>query len=85
MSLNSRCQCDKCGCTYSLFKEETKLLPNMKLASNGKITSKKILKSWVDWVEHIATNCPNCRIRIIPPDCLSDYERKKLQHESSRF
>lgn len=85
MSLNSRCQCHKCGCTYSLFNEETKLLPNMKLANNSKITSKKILKSWVDWVEHLATNCPNCRIRLIPPDCLSDYEKKRIQYDSSKL
>jgi hypothetical protein len=83
MSLNSRCQCDKCGCTFSLFKEETKLLPNMLISTHGKLKAKKILKTWTDWVEHLATHCQNCRIRIIPPDCLKDYDRKKLQYEQS--
>jgi len=85
MSLNSRCRCNKCGGTFSLFKEETKLLPNMKLSSTGQIKPKIILKTWVDWVEHLATHCPSCRIRIIPPDCLKDFERKKLQHESKNY
>jgi hypothetical protein len=59
-------------------------LPNMQLSTNGKIKSKKILKTWVDWVEHLATHCQNCRIRNTPPDCINDYNRKKLQYENSR-
>ncbi len=80
--LNSRCRCEKCGNTFSLFNDETKLLPNMKLNSvNGKIVTKKFLKTWTDWVEHLANNCPDCRIRVIPPDCLKDYNRKKEEYE----
>ena len=74
MSLNSRCQCQKCGCTFSLFTEEMKLLPTMKI---GSLQPKKILKTWTDWVAHIATHCPDCRIRFIPKDCLDDYEKHK--------
>lgn len=85
MSLNSRCRCEKCGCTYSLFKDETKLLPNMTLSNSARIKPKKILTKWVDWVEHLATNCPSCRIRIIPPDCLNDYEQRKKEYESRQF
>lgn len=51
-----------------------KLLPSMKIAS---LQPKKILKTWTDWVAHIATHCPDCRIRFIPKDCLDDYEKHK--------
>ncbi len=57
----------------------------MKIAYNGKLKSKKILKTWADWVEHLASNCPACRIRIIPPECLLDYDRKKSQYDSTKF
>ena len=84
MSLNSRAKCSKCGGTYSVFTSETKILPGMKLGNANK-ENKKILKTWEDWVLHILNNCPNCRIRIIPPDCLKDYELKKKLHESRKF
>lgn len=77
MSLNSRCYCNKCGTTYSLFSYEMKILPGMVIGKGGKIKQKTILKTWVDWIEHIATNCPNCRYRRIPPDCIIDYEKLK--------
>lgn len=77
MSLNSRCQCSKCGCTFSLFSDETKLLPGMKIAPSGRFLPKKILYTWVDWVEHLATHCPDCRIRVIPKACELDYQKQK--------
>ena len=77
MSLNARCYCDKCGNTYSLFTSETKLLPGMVVGKGGRITKKPYLKTWVDWVEHIATHCPDCRYRRIPPDCLKDHEKQQ--------
>ncbi len=77
MSLNSRCQCIKCGNTYSLFSDETKLLPGMKIAKSGKFQPKKFLHTWIDWVEHIATHCPMCRIRVIPKSCELDYIKQK--------
>ena len=76
MSLNARCQCHKCGCTYSVFPDEIKLLPSVKI-SQKIINPKKIMYTWQDWVEHIITNCPDCRIKRIPPECLKDYERRK--------
>lgn len=77
MSLNARCYCDKCGNTYSLFTSETKLLPGMLVGKGGRMHKKQFLKTWVDWVEHIATHCPDCRYRRIPPDCLKDYEKQQ--------
>lgn len=76
MSLNARCQCLKCGITYSIFPDEIKLLPDIKIGHKN-IKPKKILYSWQDWVEHLITNCPNCRLSRIPPECLKDYERRK--------
>lgn len=76
MSLNARCYCNNCYCTYSLFSSETKLLPGMVIGKGGKIKKKEVLKTWSDWVEHIATHCPDCRYQRIPPDCLKDYERQ---------
>ena len=77
MSLNARCYCDKCSNTYSLFTSETKLLPGMIVGKGGKIQKKQFLKTWIDWVEHIATHCPDCRFRRIPPDCLKDHEKQQ--------
>ncbi len=76
MSLNARCYCDKCGSTYSLHTSETKLLPGMIIGKGGRIKIKNILRTWADWVEHLATHCPNCRYSRIPPDCLKDYNKK---------
>lgn len=85
MSLNSRGQCMRCGATFSIFNEELKLLPTMKIGQNGRLNPKKILKTWTDWVEHLATHCPDCRIRVIPPECLQDYEQKKKTYDSRQF
>lgn len=76
MSLNARCQCFKCGGTYSVFPDELKLLPNIKINQTIK-KPKTILYTWQDWIEHIITNCHDCRIKRIPPECLIDYERRK--------
>ena len=81
MSLNARCQCLKCGNTYSVFTDELNLLPDVKINQNIS-KPKKILKTWQDWVEHLITNCPDCRLRRIPPDCLKDYESKKSKLQS---
>ena len=85
MSINSRGQCLKCGSTFSIFTDELKILPGMKIGDNGRLNPKKILKTWTDWVEHAASHCPDCRIRVIPPDCLQDYERKKRIYQSRQF
>jgi hypothetical protein len=74
MSLNSRCSCESCGNIYSLFSYETKLLPGMKIGRSGKIRSKEVLRTWTDWVEHLASFCPDCRYKIIPSECIKDYD-----------
>jgi len=81
MSLNSRCYCESCGSTYSLFTNETKILPGMKIGKFGRLRSKEYLRSWTDWVEHLATNCPNCRLAEPPVVCVEDYKKLLSNYE----
>lgn len=81
---NSRCRCVKCYCSYSLFEDEMKLLPTMRVGANGNIKKKVVLTTWVDWVEHIATHCPECRYSRPPKDCVNDLEQMAKQYALQR-
>ena len=52
-----------------------KLLPTMKVGFRGNIIPKKVLYTWADWVEHLATHCPECRYSRPPRDCVRDLEK----------
>ncbi len=36
-------------------------------------------KTWEDWVNHIANNCENCRLKEIPESCQKDFEKLTRQ------
>ena len=64
------CSCEKCGKIF--YSKDELYVPVVK---NGYKFSRpeKTLKTWEDWILHIATHCEECRLKEVPESCEADY------------
>jgi hypothetical protein len=64
------CSCENCGKIF--YSKDELYVPFVK---NGYKFSRpeKTLKTWEDWILHIATHCEECRIKAVPESCETDY------------
>ncbi len=80
----SLCVCENCYMTYFIDMDDCRLLPTMRArpytAKEQRNKIDKPPKTWSDWVDHISTHCPDCRIQIIPQSCVGDLERHWKKH-----
>lgn len=68
------CHCDECNQSFFVKADEVRVLPGMR-PTPGRQDGDPLL-NWADWVAHIETHCPECRIPVPPPDCVKDLERQ---------
>ena len=66
------CICDQC---YTSFYCKDELYAPLSKNNFRLAKGKKVPTTWQDWLEHISTNCEECRLKNIPTSCLMDYER----------
>ena len=71
MPIVSRAVCVQCNSTFTLHEEQMRLLPTMRV-KRKKRNADQMLHTWADWVEHVCTHCPNCRMERPPIDCVDD-------------
>lgn len=77
------CQCVRCGVPYYTRGDETAILPSMR-PSRKELRPGDPLRTWLDWVWHIQTHCPDCRFAVPPPECRKDLEKHAAQHRRDR-
>lgn len=68
------CYCEKCGKNF--FAKDEMYGPAKK---NVFRSARKIEEpaSWEEWLLHISSNCPDCRLSEIPEKCIADYQKLK--------
>lgn len=64
------CHCIECGVSFCVKGDDVEVLPSMKPTKGWKRGDP--LTTWADWVMHVQTHCPDCRIIMPPPDCIND-------------
>lgn len=69
------CVCQECGNTFYMKDE----LYVSGIKNPYKISKKDKPVTWIDWLEHMAKNCEDCRLKEIPESCLKDLEKLKAR------
>jgi hypothetical protein len=64
------CYCQECGSSFYVKGDEVAVLPSMQPTRGWRKGDP--LTTWADWVMHVQTHCPDCRIIVPPPDCIND-------------
>lgn len=72
LSSTISCHCMECGVGFFVKGDDVDVLPTMK-PTKGYRKGDPLL-NWADWVMHVQTHCPECRIPVPPPDCVNDLQ-----------
>lgn len=64
--------CEECGDSFFLGDE---MYYPMGKRSFRIAKPKRELKTWEDWLIHIASHCEKCRLQDIPEKCQQDYNK----------
>jgi len=74
--------CNICNNTFYVDEEYVKADSNIyisptqykRIGKDGTI-EEKTLKTWADWIMHVFTHCPKCRLQSPPQKCIDNYNK----------
>jgi len=78
------CKCVECGMSFYEKGYAVGVMPSMRPVKKWQRGDP--LTTWADWVMHIQTHCPDCRIVVPPPDCVNDLRAQlsEFRHANSQ-
>jgi hypothetical protein len=74
--------CEKCGESFTINLDECQLLPGMYPRVRKQDEEARPIRTWVDWIDHISNNCPQCRYPQPPIHAIEDLERFNKKRRS---
>ena len=69
------CVCENCGNIF--YAKDEMYIPAHAKTRMRFANSSKEFRTWEDWLLHISSNCPDCRIKEVPVKCMDDYNKLK--------